>query len=58
MKSWKSQKQQEALLNEKNKELEKQNKVLTEALERIANTYDNIEDLAGVIARETLDKFR
>jgi len=29
---------------------------LREALERIKNTYDNVEDLAGVIAKEALNQ--
>lgn len=31
-------------------------KELTTALERIAVVYDNVEDFAGVVAKETLSK--
>ena len=55
---WQSAKQIENSLKEKNKELEKQIKEQKIALKRIADVYDNVDDLAGVIARETLDKFK
>lgn len=43
-------------LQNKLKSAEKKNKALIEALQRIANTYDNVEDLAGVIARTALNE--
>jgi hypothetical protein len=58
MKTYQSQKQKEASIQQKLKEQQKQIEVQTLALQRIADTYDNVEDLAGVIARETLDTFR
>jgi hypothetical protein len=58
MENWKSEKQVNAEKDELIKSQAKQIKEQTMALERIVKTYDNVEDLAGVIARETLDKFK
>lgn len=43
-------------LQNKIKSAERKNKALIEALQRIADTYDNVEDLAGVIARTALNE--
>jgi hypothetical protein len=39
-------------------EAKKEASVYKQALQRIANTYDNIEDLAGSIARQALDTYK
>ncbi len=44
-------------LVQENLTLRDQNTDLKFALQRIVDTYDNVEDLAGVIAREALDKY-
>jgi hypothetical protein len=58
METYESPKQLEASTKEIIKAQDKQIKAQKIALQRIADTYDNVEDLAGVIARETLDNFK
>lgn len=54
MKTFKSSRQLDTESKELVKHLEKECNKYKEALQRIKNTYDNIEDLAGVIAKEAL----
>lgn len=56
METWKSAKQIQSEKDELISGLKKENKNLKVALQRIANTYNNVEDLAGVIARTALDE--
>lgn len=37
-------------------ELNTKNKILVEALENIKRNYDNVEDLAGAISKQALNK--
>jgi septal ring factor EnvC (AmiA/AmiB activator) len=57
-KTFKSQKQKDSETKELIKAQENKINILKDALQRIANTYDNVEDLAGVIARQTLDRLK
>ena len=57
MGTWQSAKQEDNAKNELIGKQAKQIKAYKEALKRIADNYDNVEDLAGVIAREILDKY-
>lgn len=56
--AFKSQKQIDAEKDELIRAMTKELKAKTEALQRICNTYDNVEDMAGQVSREVLDKFR
>jgi hypothetical protein len=55
---WLSPKQIDNAKNELIGQQAKEIKAYKEALKRIADNYDNVEDLAGVIAREILDKYK
>ena len=37
--------------------LKNQNNILLQALTRIRNSYDNVEDLAGAVAKEAIEKY-
>ena len=54
MKTYKSAKQKETELIEQNKKLLIEIDRLKEALQRIANTYDHIEDFAGLVSSQAL----
>jgi hypothetical protein len=58
METWKSPKQIDTEKNELIKSQAKQIKDQTNALQRICDTYDNEQDLAGQISREVLDKYK
>lgn len=55
---WQSAKQIDNAKNELIGQQAKEIKAYKEALKRIADNYDNVEDLAGVIAREILNKYK
>lgn len=55
--TWQSGKQEETAKNEIIVRQTKKIKAYEEALKRIVDNYDNVEDLAGIVAREALDKY-
>jgi len=56
MKTYQSSKQQLNNLKEQLSEKDNKIKALKDTLERIVAVYDNVEDFAGVVAKETLSK--